>query len=193
MPSGTATRPGDIVRARNGKTIEVDNTDAEGRLILADALHYASDHHRPRILIDVATLTGAMDVALGSAMAGFFTPVDSLSKQLLHCGQLSNDLLWRMPLSPVYRKQIDSDVADLRNVGGRGAGSCTAAMFLQEFVATTANDETTDETTPSIQWAHIDMAGVMHHSGTSGYDIKGMSGRPTRALIALANHLTIME
>jgi aminopeptidase len=180
MPSGKATKPGDIVYASNGKSIEIDNTDAEGRLILADALVYARKTFKSKYTVDVATLTGAMDVALGYAMAGFFSTSDELVSKLSSAGKTTGDHLWNMPLHPQYSKQIKSDVADLRNVGGRGAGACTAASFLKEFAVVDKNDK----------WAHIDMAGVMQSSSTQGYDIKGMSGRPTRTLIQFINDLT---
>jgi cytosol aminopeptidase len=120
MPSGTATKPGDVVAASNGKTIEIDNTDAEGRLILADALVYAKEEHNPKKLIDVATLTGAMDVALGSAMAGVFTNKEDSFTSLRQVSLKTGDPLWLMPLHPQYSSQIKSEVADIRNVGGRG-------------------------------------------------------------------------
>ncbi|KAI8368485.1 cytosol aminopeptidase family, catalytic domain-containing protein [Blakeslea trispora] len=175
MPSGVATKPGDVFKAMNGKSIEVLNTDAEGRLILADALYYLSSQFEPRYIIDLATLTGAMDVALGQVFAGVFTNSDSLWKELERAGKTVSDPFWRMPLHPDYVKEMkQSLVADLSNVGlRRSGGSCAAAGFLQEFV---------DENTP---WAHIDIAGVMECHSTKGHHIKGMSGRPTRALIEL--------
>ena len=120
MPSGTATRPGDVVVAMNGKSIEVDNTDAEGRMLLADALHYASHRFAPRQIVDIATLTGAMDVALGFAYTGVFTNSPRLFHALQACAQPTGDPVWQMPLHPHYHKQIQSQVADLKNVGGRG-------------------------------------------------------------------------
>jgi aminopeptidase len=144
MPSGSATKPGDVVIARNGLSIEVDNTDAEGRLILADAIHYASSF-RPKAIIELSTLTGAMDVALGSAYAGVFSNSDTLWQQLRDAGDKAGDRFWRMPLDDEYKKQISSTVADLKNVGDGSAGSCTAAIFLKEFVPGDSN----------IQFAHI--------------------------------------
>ncbi|KAK9765714.1 hypothetical protein K7432_005736 [Basidiobolus ranarum] len=185
MPSGTATKPGDVITAMNGKTIEVLNTDAEGRLILADAIYYASSTFKPHTLIDVATLTGAMVIALGSVFSGVFTNSDSLWKQLDNAGQNTSDAFWRMPLHSDYLKLInDSPVADLMNVGSRAGGSCTAAIFLQEFVAG-LDDEDIDES-EKIRFAHIDIAGTMDSGSTNGYTIKGMTGRPTRSLIEFA-------
>ncbi|KAG1051687.1 hypothetical protein G6F43_006126 [Rhizopus delemar] len=174
MPSGNAIKPGDVIKAMNGSSIEILNTDAEGRLILADALHYVSSKYQPKSIIDLATLTGAMDVALGQVFAGVFTNRDELWEQLKKAGAAVSDPFWRMPLHKDYMRGMkESLVADLSNIGGRSGGSCSAAGFLQEFV---------DE---KIPWAHIDIAGVMECSATEGYHIKGMSGRPTRALIEL--------
>lgn len=170
MPSGTAVKPGDVVYAMNGKSIEVDNTDAEGRLILADTLCYAHSFN-PKAIVDLATLTGAMDVALGSGAAGVFTNSQLLWEQLHKASHVTGDRLWRMPLYHQYLKQIESRIADVHNVGTRrGAGACTAAMFLKEFI-----------TVPC--WAHIDIAGVMESHGEIPFLDKGMSGRPTRTLV----------
>lgn len=172
MPSGKATKPGDVVRAKNGKTIQVDNTDAEGRLILADALCYGHTFS-PRAIVNVATLTGAMDVALGSAAAGVFTNSDWLWEQLHRASVVTGDRVWRMPLFQHYTKQVtDSQLADLNNIGknSRSGGACTAAAFLREFV-----------TAP--HWAHLDIAGVMSNKDEIPYLRKGMSGRPTRTLV----------
>lgn len=147
MPSGTAVRPGDIVKAMSGTTIEVINTDAEGRLVLADALWYTQNRFKPRFMINLATLTGAIVVALGHEHAGLFSNNDELAIQLLNAGLNANEKLWRMPLSPAYDKMIESKFADIRNSVGRPAGSITAAQFLQRFV----ND---------VPWAHLDIAGV---------------------------------
>jgi leucyl aminopeptidase len=147
MPSATAVRPGDIVKAMSGTTIEVINTDAEGRLVLADALWYTQDRFKPRFMINLATLTGAIVVALGHEHAGLFSNNDELAIQLLNAGLNANEKLWRMPLSPAYDKMIESKFADIRNSVGRPAGSITAAQFLQRFV----ND---------VPWAHLDIAGV---------------------------------
>ncbi|ORY93196.1 cytosol aminopeptidase family, catalytic domain-domain-containing protein [Syncephalastrum racemosum] len=174
MPDGGATKPGDVVRGMNGKSIEVVDTDAEGRLILADALYYLSSKFEPKSLIDLATLTGAMDVALGNVFAGVFTNSDVMWQQLESAGKQVSDPFWRMPLHDGYLKEMkESQVADLNNLGkGRSGGACSAAAFLKEFVAEQAE-----------AWAHIDIAGVMDSQGTDGYHIKGMSGRPTRSLI----------
>ncbi|MBU1304145.1 MAG: leucyl aminopeptidase [Alphaproteobacteria bacterium] len=147
MPSGSALRPGDIVKAMSGTTIEVINTDAEGRLVLADALWYTQDRFKPRLMINLATLTGAIIVALGHEHAGLFSNNDELAGRLLAAGLNANEKLWRMPLSPAYDKLIESKFADIRNSVGRPAGSITAGQFLQRFV----ND---------VPWAHLDIAGT---------------------------------
>jgi leucyl aminopeptidase len=147
MPSGTAQRPGDIVRSMSGQTIEVINTDAEGRLVLADVLHYARDRFKPQMLIDVATLTGAIVVSLGNFRAGLFSNDDALAQRLVEAGDKVAEPLWRMPLGDDYDKLIKSDAADMKNVGNRAAGSITAAMFLKRFVGDTP-------------WAHLDIAGT---------------------------------
>ena len=148
MPSGSAQRPGDIVTSMSGQTIEILNTDAEGRLVLGDALWYTQDRFKPQLMIDLATLTGAITVALGSEYAGLFSNNDALSKKLTKSSEVTGEKLWRFPLGKAYDRDIDSDVADMKNIGsGRGAGSITAAQFLQRFV----ND---------VPWAHLDIAGV---------------------------------
>jgi leucyl aminopeptidase len=152
MPSGTAIRPGDILTSMSGKTIEVVNTDAEGRLVLADALWYCQQRFKPRAVIDLATLTGAMIVALGNDYAGLFSNDDSLSSQLLAASGGEGELIWRMPLHGGYEKQIESPAADVKNTGGRPAGSITAALFLQHFVRDTP-------------WAHLDIAPVAWKKG----------------------------
>ena len=156
MPSGSSVRPGDIVKAMSGTTIEVINTDAEGRLVLADALWYTQDRFKPRFMINLATLTGAIVVALGHEHAGLFSNNDELAIQLLNAGLNANEKLWRMPLSPAYDKLIESKFADIRNSVGRPAGSITAAQFLQRFV----ND---------VPWAHLDIAGTAF--GTSNTEV----------------------
>jgi leucyl aminopeptidase len=147
MPSGTATRPGDIVKAMSGTTIEIINTDAEGRLVLADALWYTQQRFKPRFMVNLATLTGAIIVALGKDHAGLFSNSDELAGKLTAAGLASGEKLWRMPLGPAYDKLIESRFADIKNTGGRPAGSITAAQFLQRFV----ND---------VPWAHLDIAGA---------------------------------
>jgi leucyl aminopeptidase len=148
MPSGSAQRPGDIVTSMSGQTIEVLNTDAEGRLVLADVLWYCQDRFKPRLMVDLATLTGAIIVALGHENAGLFSNNDELADRLIAAGKAVGEHLWRMPLGEGYDREIDSDAADVKNIsGGRAGGSITAAQFLQRFV----------EKTP---WAHLDIAGT---------------------------------
>lgn len=148
MISGEAYRPSDIITAANGTTIEVISTDAEGRLVLADCLNYAEKTYRPATIIDLATLTGACTIALGEHAAGLFSPSDQLARTLAESGDRTDERVWRMPMWPAYREQIVSNDADIKNTGGRAAGSITAALFLKEFVS---------DRTP---WAHIDIAGV---------------------------------
>jgi leucyl aminopeptidase len=147
MPDGNAQRPGDIVTSMSGQTIEVINTDAEGRLVLADALWYVRDRFKPQLMIDLATLTGAIVVALGQEHAGLFSNDNTLAERLLKCGEATGERVWRMPLAPEYDKLIDSKFADMKNVAGRQGGAITAAQFLRRFV----------DDTP---WAHLDIAGT---------------------------------
>ncbi len=147
MPDGNAQRPGDIVTSMSGQTIEIINTDAEGRLVLADVLWYVAKKHKPKFMVDLATLTGAIMVALGTEYAGLFSNNDELSERLTKVGLATGERVWRMPLGPEYDKQIDSQFADVKNTGGRNGGSITAAQFLQRFV----------DDTP---WAHLDIAGT---------------------------------
>jgi len=148
MPDGNAQRPGDIVTSMSGQTIEVLNTDAEGRLVLADALWYAQKEFDPKFMVDLATLTGAILIALGQEHAGIFSNNDELADNLFKAGKASDETVWRFPLGPEYDRQIDSPIADMKNIGeGRNAGSITAGQFLQRF----ANDK---------PWCHIDIAGV---------------------------------
>ncbi|MEM6544385.1 MAG: leucyl aminopeptidase [Pseudomonadota bacterium] len=163
MPSGTATKPGDVVTAMNGTTIEILNTDAEGRLVLCDALTYV-ERFKPASVIDAATLTGACIVALGSQASGLYANSDMLADALLAAGEESNDRAWRMPLWDEYKRQLNSNFADLANIGGPGAGSVTAACFLSHF----AN---------AYPWAHLDIAGSAWHSSP-----KGATGRPVGLL-----------
>ncbi|EEB18340.1 Cytosol aminopeptidase, putative [Pediculus humanus corporis] len=171
MPGSIANKPGDIIKAMNGKTVRIDNTDAEGRLILADALHYASTL-KPEFIVDVATLTGAMMIALGGEATGVFTNSNSLWKQLEEAGRYTGDRVWRLPLWKSYGKQLKSShMVDLTNIGKSSAGgACSAAAFLKEFV-------------PPVDWMHLDIAGVMGPSLDNPYLRKGMTGRPTRTLI----------
>jgi leucyl aminopeptidase len=164
MPSGTATRPGDVVTSMSGQTIEVLNTDAEGRLILCDALTYA-ERFKPAAVIDIATLTGACVVALGHQHSGLFSDDDELARALLSAGQQSQDTAWRMPLDEEYGEGLKSNFADLGNVGGREGGAITAAVFLSKF-------------TKAYRWAHLDIAGSAWKSGAA----KGGTGRPVGLL-----------
>lgn len=183
MPSGHATKPGDIITAMNGKTIEVDNTDAEGRLVLADALYYATSVYKPKVCIDVATLTGAMIVAVADVYSGAFVTDDTLWKDLETAGEAEHDAFWRMPFNDVYLEYINKTGADLCNTGGRNGGSCIAAIFLKQFVAGLESQDDSDEDQTQIAYAHIDIAGVMSMStGAQAYDLRGMSGKPVRAL-----------
>ncbi|NQV98261.1 MAG: leucyl aminopeptidase [Rhodospirillales bacterium] len=147
MPGGNAQRPSDIVTAMDGQTIEVLNTDAEGRLVLADALHYTNKRFKPKFMVNLATLTGAIIVALGDEHAGLFSNDDQLSERLTAAGISVGEKVWRLPLNEAYNELLKSDAADMKNIGGRGAGSITAAQFLQRFVGKTP-------------WAHLDIAGV---------------------------------
>jgi len=169
MPDGNAQRPSDIVTSMSGQTIEVINTDAEGRLVLADALWYCQDRFKPKFMVNLATLTGAIMVALGHHHAGLFSNDDELAAHLLQSGKTTDEKLWRMPLGPEYDKLIDSKFADVKNTGGRLAGSITAAQFLQRFV----ND------TP---WAHLDVAGTAMGSPQSEINRSWASGFGVRLL-----------
>ena len=171
MPSGSAIRPGDVLRAMNGKTIEVINTDAEGRLILADAICYARKE-KLSPLVDVATLTGAMQIALGPSATGFMANDDSLAAAISQAGDTSGELMWRFPLIDEYREGLKSNVADIKNTGNRNGGAISAAKFLHFFA----------EDTP---WAHIDMAGTDDSDKEKGIYVKGSTGIPTRTLINL--------
>ncbi|KDQ49592.1 hypothetical protein JAAARDRAFT_42702 [Jaapia argillacea MUCL 33604] len=180
LPGPSANKPGDIIYAMNGKSVEIDNTDAEGRLILSDALYYVSTTYKPHTLIDVATLTGAMVIALGEAFSGVFSTSDSLWQELYAAGEVEYDRFWRMPLDDEFGPQIHSSNADLCNTGGRPAGSCTAALFLKAFVE---GIEAKDGGEAPLRWAHLDIAGSMEATRPTPYQEKGMTGRPTRALI----------
>ena len=167
MPDGNAQRPGDIVKSMSGQTIEIINTDAEGRLVLADVLWYVAKKFKPKFMVDLATLTGAIMVALGTEYAGLFSNNDELAERLTKVGLATGERVWRMPLGPEYDKQIDSQFADMKNTGNRHGGSITAAQFLQRFV----------DDTP---WAHLDIAGTamgapkseINHSWGSGYGVR---------------------
>ena len=170
MPSAKAQRPGDIVKSASGQTIEVINTDAEGRLVLADALWYVQEKFKPRAIVDLATLTGAIIVALGHDHAGLFSNNDRLAERLSAAGKATGEALWRMPLGEAYDKNINSDAADMKNVGARGGGSITAAQFLQRFIY---------KGTP---WAHLDIAGVTWDSKARPTVPKGGTGFGVRLL-----------
>lgn len=170
MPSGNAQRPGDVVRSMSGQTIEVINTDAEGRLVLADALHYTNTKFKPKFIVDLATLTGAIIVALADVYAGLFCNDDDLAKKIEACGNEVGERAWRLPLGEEYDEMINSDIADMKNVGsGRGAGSTTAAQFLKRFVGET-------------KWAHLDIAGVAWKGKGDAMAVKGASGYGVRLL-----------
>ena len=172
MPSGRATRPGDIVTTMSGQTVEILNTDAEGRLVLCDTLTYVK-RFNPALVIDIATLTGACVVALGSVLTGMFTPDDALAEELNQAGQDAFDRVWRMPVLDDYQEQLDSPFADIANIGGPKAGAVTAACFLQRF-------------TREYRWAHLDVAGTAWVSGAN----KGATGRPVPLLMQfLANRV----
>ena len=191
LPSGRATKPGDIFEARNGLTVQVDNTDAEGRLVLADALSYVSDTYKPHTLVDIATLTGAAVIALGDVYSAVFTESDALWQQLKAAAEAEHDLHWRMPLTDSYLPQISKTNADLVNTGGRPAGSCTAAIFLKQFVNGLEDRTKGDAGAPSVRYAHVDIAGSMEAAVNTlnGYQAKGLTGRPVRALVEFARRL----
>jgi len=165
MPAGNATKPGDIFTSLSGQTVEVLNTDAEGRLILCDALSY-SERFNPAEVIDIATLTGACVMALGHHASGLLSNHNALAKELLQAGEHSGDRAWQLPLWDEYQKQIDSPFADMANIGGRAAGTITAACFLSRF-------------TKKLRWAHLDIAGTAWNSGQA----KGATGRPVPLLV----------
>src|SRR5262252_1961808 len=171
MPSGNAQRPGDVVKSMSGQTIEVINTDAEGRLILCDAMWYAQEKFKPQAMVELSTLTGAIIVALGHERAGLFSNNTPLSAKLRVAGSSIGEKLWRMPLGPKYDKLIDSEIADMKNVGGgRDAGSTTAAQFLQRFVQ------------DGVAWAHLDIAGVTWSSRGDATTPKGATAFGVRLL-----------
>lgn len=176
MPDGNAQRPGDVVKSMSGKTIEVLNTDAEGRLVLADVLWYCQDRFKPSAMIDLATLTGAIIVGLGHEYAGLFSNDDTLSKNLSAAGDAVDEKVWRMPLHEAYDKMLKSDIADMKNIGGRDAGSITAAQFLQRFV----ND---------VPWAHLDIAGMAWSTADADTVPKGGTGYGVRLLDRLVQDM----
>ena len=170
MPSGTAQRPGDVVTTMSGQTVEVINTDAEGRLVLADAITYVTRNHKPSAIIDLATLTGAILVALGHEYAGLFSNNDELAGALTKAAEESGDKLWRMPLAEPFDRLIDSPIADMKNVGPREGGSITAAQFIQRFIEN------------GMRWAHVDMAGKAWTDKASATGDKGATGFGVRLL-----------
>jgi leucyl aminopeptidase len=171
MPDGRSVKPGDVVTSMSGQTIEVLNTDAEGRLILCDALTYA-ERLKPAAVVDIATLTGACVIALGHHHSGLFSTDDALAGQLLASGQASLDTCWRMPLDEEYDEALKSNFADMGNVGGRAGGAITAAMFLRRFAS-------------KYRWAHLDIAGTAWKSGAN----KGSTGRP----VPLLTHFVLSQ
>jgi leucyl aminopeptidase len=177
MPSGNAQRPGDVITSMAGVTIEVVNTDAEGRLVLADVLHYAKERFKPKVMIDLATLTGAIVVALGHEQAGLFTPDDQLAERIQAAGAAVGERVWRMPLGDDYAKHIKSEIADVKNVGRpRQAGATAGAVFLQRFAG-------------DVPWAHIDIAGTAWSKEDRPLAPKGATGYGIRLLERLiADH-----
>jgi len=170
MPDAAAQRPGDVVTSMSGQTIEVINTDAEGRLVLCDVLTWVQRTHRPKTIVDLATLTGAIIVSLGTEHAGCFANDDTLADQLLAAGKASGDLLWRFPLSDAYNKLIDSPIADMKNVGPRGGGSITAAQFIQRYIDA------------GVRWSHLDIAGMVWADKAGATFDKGATGYGVRLL-----------
>ncbi|TGN17340.1 leucyl aminopeptidase [Leptospira idonii] len=179
MPDGKAIKPGDVYTAYNGLTVEVQNTDAEGRLVLGDVLAYVSKHHKPDFMVDLATLTGAVIIALGHEAAGIMTKSDPLRTALQKASESSDDRIWELPLWDEYGEDLKSDIADLKNItgGGKGGGTVSAAMFLSKFV---------DE---KIEWAHIDIAGAAWRKKASGTQTSGPTGYGVRLLVDLAETL----
>ena len=170
MPDGNAMRPGDVVTTMSGQTVEVLNTDAEGRLVLCDAISWAQSAYNPKVIVDLATLTGAMVISLGHEYAGIFANDDPLATDLLAAGEASNNKLWRFPLSPAYDKLIDSPIADMKNIGPREGGSITAAQFLKRFVG------------DGVAWAHLDIAGMAWADKDGPVWAKGATGYGVRLL-----------
>jgi len=170
MPDGNAQRPGDVVTTMNGQTVEVINTDAEGRLVLCDAMWWAQETFEPEVMVDLATLTGAIIVSLGHEYAGMFANDDGLAAQLAAAGAAVGDKLWRMPIGDAYDKLIDSDIADIKNVGPREGGSITAAQFIGRFIK------------PGVKWAHLDVAGTVWANKPGSLWDKGATGYGVRLL-----------
>jgi leucyl aminopeptidase len=175
MPGPLATKPGDVLTTRNGKTIEVLNTDAEGRLVLADALALGVEYG-PDLMVDLATLTGACKVALGEKIAGLMGNDERLVRMVAQAGKDAGERLWHLPLPGDYRSQIDTPMADMKNIGGRWGGALTAALLLQEFVG-------------DVPWVHLDIAGPARWPKNEAYQTQGGSGFGVRTLVSLAAHL----
>jgi leucyl aminopeptidase len=176
LPSGKAVKPGDILRAMSGKTVEVINTDAEGRLILADALSYAVQELKPACMIDLATLTGAVVIALGSHATGMMGTDEAMMARLREAGEHTAERVWQLPMFEEYSKQIKSDFADIKNTGGREAGSIIGGAFLKEFVSDTP-------------WVHLDIAGTAWTHENKPYVPKGSTGVGIRLLVETLEHL----
>jgi leucyl aminopeptidase len=170
MPGGNAQRPGDVVTTMSGQTVEVINTDAEGRLVLADAVAYVQRTYKPTTIIDLATLTGAILISLGHEFAGLFTPEEQLASELMKAAEESGDKLWRMPLADTFDRLLDSDIADMKNVGPREGGSITAAQFIKRFIE------------DGVKWAHLDIAGMAWSDKPSNTYAKGATGFGVRLL-----------
>ena len=169
MPDGNAQNPGDVVKSMSGQTIEVLNTDAEGRLVLADVITYAHREFKPKTIIDLATLTGAIVVSLGHEYSGLFSNDHKLAQQLVNAGMSSHERTWQLPIGKAYDKQIDSDIADMQNIGKRWAGSITAAQFIGRFVE-------------DAKWAHLDIAGMAWEESGRPHLPKGATGYGVRLL-----------
>jgi leucyl aminopeptidase len=170
MPGGNAQRPGDVVTTMSGQTVEVINTDAEGRLVLADAVTYVQRTYKPTTIIDLATLTGAILISLGHEYAGLFTPDEQLATELMKAADESGDKLWRMPLGDAFDRMLDSEIADMKNVGPREGGSITAAQFIKRFIE------------DGVKWAHLDIAGMAWSDKPSSTYAKGATGFGVRLL-----------
>jgi len=175
MPGGAAQRPGDVFTARNGKTVEVLNTDAEGRLVLADGLSLAAEEE-PDLIVDVATLTGACQIALGLKIAGLFAADDDAASRVEAAARRAGEKVWRLPLERAYRSDLESPVADIKNMGERYGGAITAALFLEEFAG-------------ELPWVHLDIAGPARAKSDDGYVVKGATGFAVSTLVAVAEDL----
>ena len=178
MPDGNAIKPGDIVTSLSGQTVENLNTDAEGRLVLADILTYVQSEYDPNRIIDLATLTGAIIVSLGHEMAGLFTNSTEFGNDIIDRGELSGEGFWRMPMGKNWNKMIDSKIADMKNIGGKGGGSTTAAEFLYRFVDNNRN------------WAHLDIAGMAWTESGNDITPSGAVGFGVRTLLGIVQSST---